>query len=151
MNNDNDKKMENPVEDPKPVAEGMPVAEKAPTEKEVREGILRNLSKGVIELEMPIKAGDAEIKELHYDFNKIRGQDYIDAMDSDIKAQNAFKISNKQAFELFLKSAGALNKGVDEKDLRDRMSTPDIIAAVRISLIFFVTKSRGVDERIKSV
>lgn len=55
--------------------------------------------KGRLKLETPIRAGDEEIEELIYDFNELTGIEYTDAMDSDINAQQIYRITYRQALE----------------------------------------------------
>lgn len=108
------------------------------------------ISKGRIALETPITARDKELTEICYDFTKVTGLEYLDAMDADPKNQNAFRISQKQAFFLFAKAAAKATGDVDEIDLRQRMGKGDVMNAVRIATAFFMLMSRSANKRICS-
>lgn len=130
---ESEKKQEAPVEDKKA---GM-------TAEEL-------ISKGRIALETPITARDKELTEICYDFTKVTGLEYLDAMDADPKNHDTFHISQKQAFCLFTKAAAKATDDVDETDLRRRMGKGDVMNAVRIATTFFMLMSRSANKRICS-
>lgn len=105
---------------------------------------------GIIKLETPLLAADKPVEEIRYDFTKITNMEYIQAMDTDRSNSSLTQISQKQAFELFLKAAKG-NRGLDETDLRKRLSMADTMAGIRVAAGFFVLTGNGAAGRIKSL
>lgn len=71
--------------------------------------------KGRLALETPILAGDENINELVYDFTELNGIEYTDAMDADMNAQQIYRITYRQALNLFATAAAKETDGVDKK------------------------------------
>lgn len=99
--------------------------------------------KGRLELETPFLAGDEEIKELIYDFNELTGIEYTDAMDSDINAQQIYRITYRQALALFAKAAAKQTDKVDTRDIMERIGMTDAIEAVQLATLFFSASTRA--------
>lgn len=104
--------------------------------------------KGRLELETPILAGDEEITELIYDFTVLTGMDYVSAMDSDMNAQQAFRITYRQALTLFAVSVEREMGKLDRHDILERMGMTDAIAASQLATIFFSASTRAGRMRI---
>lgn len=111
---------------------------------------LRKLAKGKMQLETPIRAGGKDITELEYDFQKLTGWEYADAMDSDYSSSSMFRISNRQAFCLFAAAAGKVTPGIDATDIRERMGSTDAVKAVQLATIFFTASARAGNKRISN-
>ena len=99
--------------------------------------------KGRLKLETPIRAGDEEIKELIYDFNELTGIEYTDAMDSDINAQQIYRITYRQALALFAKAAAKQTEKVDTRDIIERIGMTDAVEAVQLATLFFSASTRA--------
>lgn len=99
--------------------------------------------KGRLALETPILAGDEEITELIYDFNELTGTEYTDAMDSDINAQQIYRITYRQALALFAKAAAKQTEKVDTKDIIERIGMTDAVEAVQLATLFFSASTRA--------
>lgn len=89
------KKNEQPqvVEQPKEQSQEQEAQKPAPI-------TLSMISKGTLELAVPIRARSADVSVLHYDFTKLSGWEYVEAMDSDTASRNVFQVSKKQALAL---------------------------------------------------
>lgn len=99
--------------------------------------------KGRLKLETPIRAGDEEIEELIYDFNELTGIEYTDAMDSDINAQQIYRITYRQALALFAKAAAKQTEKVDTRDIIERIGMTDAVEAVQLATLFFSASTRA--------
>ena len=104
--------------------------------------------KGRLRLETPILAGDREIDELAYDFTALTGMEFVDAMDSDQSARNAYKITSRQALALFAKAAAKQTELVDMRDIQERIGMTDAVEAVQLATIFFNASTRAGQRRI---
>lgn len=99
--------------------------------------------KGRLTLENPIIAGDEEITELIYDFNELTGTEYTDAMDSDMNAQQIYRITYRQALALFAKAAAKQTDKVDTRDIIERIGMTDAVEAVQLATLFFSASTRA--------
>lgn len=96
------------------------------------------VSHGVFKLAVPIMDGEQEYTELKYDFNALNGWELARAVDSGAgRNSNASSISDTQALALFAAAAAKSTGGLDETDIRDRLSAMDAIAAISVTSIFF--------------
>lgn len=111
---------------------------------------INKFGRGTLKLETPIKAGDKDVSELKYDFTRLTGWEYADAMDSDAGAGNIFRVTSKQALLLFAKTAGKETEGIDATDIKERIGVTDSIKAVQLATIFFVASTRAGNNRISS-
>lgn len=109
--------------------------------KEAQEAMSQG--KGRLSLETPILAGDEEIIELAYDFTEITGTEYVDAMDSDINAQQIYRITYRQALALFAKAAAKQTDGVDARDIIERIGITDAVEGVQLATLFFSASTRA--------
>lgn len=101
-----------------------------------REQMMR-FSRGKLILEKPIHDGsDRTVTEIKWDFAALTGEEYVEAMDRDQNANNAFRITRKQAFELFAAAAGKCGNGIDATDIRKRMGIADAQKAAQVATIF---------------
>ena len=107
--------------------------------------------KGILSLETPIKARDEEITELAYDFTALTGMEYVDAMDSDINARQAFRITNRQALALFAQAAAKQTEKVDMRDIMERIGMTDAVEAVQLATLFFSASTRAGQLRISKM
>lgn len=108
---------------------------------------LRELTKGTLKLMKPIRARSEDVKELHYDFCALTGEEMMNALDSDT-AGNMFAISNKQALALFATTAGNCTDLVDDKDIMKRISGPDSVKAIQLAKLFYAASSRAGNKNI---
>ena len=107
--------------------------------------------KGRLTLETPILAGGEEIKELAYDFTVLTGTEYTDAMDSDINAQQIYRITYRQALALFAKAAAKQTDKVDMRDILERIGMTDAVEAVQLATLFFTASTRAGRLRISKM
>lgn len=105
--------------------------------EQMQEETLLKIASGTLKLATPIRSGGADVTELQYDFGKMTGLEYADAMDSDKKSQNMFVMTQKQALALFAKAAGKANKGMDETDILERLGGVDAMEATQLAMYFF--------------
>ncbi len=99
--------------------------------------------KGRLRLEKPIAKGDTEITELAYDFTDMTGVEYTIAMDSDMNAREAFKITYRQSLALFAAAAAKHTDGVDSRDIIENMGMSDAVEGVQLATSFFVASTRA--------
>lgn len=97
---------------------------------------LSKISTGTLELATPIRARSKDVTVLHYDFNKLTGWEYAEAMDSDPTARNVFVVTKKQAICLFAAAAAKVTPDVDAIDIRERIGIADAQRAVQVATIF---------------
>ncbi|MDD3881890.1 MAG: hypothetical protein PHI27_06525 [Eubacteriales bacterium] len=109
---------------------------------------IRKMAMGTIKLQTPIRAGGVDVMALDYDFSKLTGKEYADAMDKDANTMSMFRISNKQALCLFACAAAKVTSGIDARDIEDRIGIQDSIKAVQLATIFFVASAREGNKRI---
>lgn len=103
---------------------------------------LERISKGHLKLAQPIRAQSKDISELHYDFTKLTGWEYVEAMDSDLNARNIFKVTSKQALSLFAMAASKATPEVDATDIKQRIGLADAQRAVQVATLFLVTSAQ---------
>ena len=133
---DNEKKNENTEAQQENQQENQTPPEMTPEEA------MEKLTRGVLKLKEPITVRGKDTKELAYDFGKLRGVDYVSAMDSDRESRNIFKVSSKQAFTLFAKACAKVNSDLDEVDVMQRLGLADTMQAVQTATVFLVASSR---------
>ncbi len=109
---------------------------------------IHKMAKGKMTLETPIRAGGVDVTELQYDFTRLTGREYADAMDKDSGMMNMFRMSNKQALYLFAAAAAKETSGIDATDISDRIGVQDSIKAVQLATVFFVASARAGNNRI---
>lgn len=112
------------------------------SEEAMREG------KGILTLEKPIKARGKDITELKYDFNTLTGMEYIQAMDSDTMANQIFKITSKQALNLFAIAVENSTPDVDKQDVLSQIAFTDAAIATMYTTLFFTATVRAGKMRI---
>ena len=110
----------------------------------------KKVAAGKLLLECPIKSGSDEYAEVAYDFSKITGWGYADAMDCDPGNTNLFRISPKQALTLFAAAVSMEMPGVSAMDVKEQMVIGDSMNAIRIATAFFVASTRAASKRILS-
>lgn len=108
----------------------------------------RQYEKGTMALVKPIHEGDTEIQELKWDFNALSGEEFCDALDRDVKGNNVFRLTNRQALLLFAAAAAKETEKLDAKDIMDRIGIQDAQKATQIATLFFNTSSRSGGDRI---
>ena len=108
---------------------------------------LRELTKGTLKLMKPIRARSEDVKELHYDFCALTGEEIMNALDCDT-AGNMFAISNKQALAVFAATAGSCTELVDDKDIIKRISGPDSVKAIQLAKLFYAASSQAGNKNI---
>lgn len=99
--------------------------------------------KGRFKLEQPITIGDRQISELAYDFTDLTGVEYTVAMDSDMNAREAFKITYRQSLALFAAAAAKHTEGVDSRDIIEKIGMTDAVEGVQLATSFFVASTRA--------
>lgn len=101
------------------------------------EAFLRKTSSGTLQLIQPIRARGQDLTELQYNFPALTGWEYAEAMDADDKAKSIFRMTSKQALNVFAYAAGKATADVDSNDILERISVMDAQAAVQLSVLFF--------------
>ena len=118
-------------------------------EKRTAEAQLAMLEgKGVLELLQPIRAAGQDVIKLVYDFTRLTGMEYAEAMDSDPQADQVFRITNRQALALFAAAAAKDTPHVDKKDILERIGVADAMKGAQLATLFFVTSTRSGNLRI---
>lgn len=107
---------------------------------------LNTFSKGAFKLSTPIRAGGKDMAELEYDFTKLTGWEYVEAMDADGGAKSVFKITQKQALCLFAAAAGKATNGVDATDIKERIGAVDAMRAVQVATVFLTASARAANQ-----
>ena len=95
--------------------------------------------RGVLELETPIEAGGETLESLSYDFTKLTGLDYIDAMDSD---------GSRQSLALFGKAVSKEMEALDMRDILERIGMTDALEGIQLAMLFFNSATRAGRMRI---
>ena len=123
--------------------------ELAETRKRIEEAqeVMKS-GKGRLKLETPINAGGEEITELVYDFTELTGLEYTDAMDSDMNAENPFRVTRRQALALFAKAAAKQMQRIDMQDILAGLGMTDAVEAVELASLFFSASTRAGRMRI---
>ncbi|MCE5342207.1 MAG: hypothetical protein LLF96_01275 [Eubacteriales bacterium] len=111
---------------------------------------LLRISAGTVTLETPIRAGGKDLTELDYDLRKLTGWEYADALDTDKGAHDPMKISAKQALALFAAAAAKATKGLDAKDIMERIGPMDASIGIRIASVFFMASVNLGNKRISN-
>lgn len=111
--------------------------------REVAKRVLEGTVRGTLKLKRPIRAQSEDLTELHYDFSKLTGWEYVEAMDEGGTTRNVFEVSQKQALCLFAAAAGKATNGVDAVDIRTRIGMEDTLRAVQIAMVFIVASARA--------
>lgn len=107
------------------------------------QGIVDDARKGTYELAVPLLADDREIGKLDFDFGKLTGWEFVDAMDRAAPKKPAVEgISAEQALSLFAVAAAKVTEHVDAEDIMERLSMEDAIKATQIGQLFFKSASR---------
>lgn len=117
-------------------------------QKEAPKIKLEDVSKGTLELAEPIRAKSKDIRELHYDFGKLTGWEYAEAMDSDANARNVFVVTKKQAISLFAAAAAKLTDDMDAIDIKTRIGLADAQRAAQVATLFLSTAAREAGKNI---
>jgi hypothetical protein len=112
----------------------------------VQKVLAGEITKGTLKLSTPIRAKSQDVTELQYDFSKLTGWEYVEAMDADVTARNVFKISNKQALCLFAAAAGKATPDVDATDIKERIGAVDALRAVQLATVFLITSTRAANQ-----
>lgn len=103
---------------------------------------LNMISKGTLELAVPLRAKSQDVTQLHYDFTKLTGWEYAEAMDCDTNARNVFNITKKQALCLFASAAAKATPDVDATDIKQRIGIADAQRAVQVATLFLTTSAQ---------
>ena len=119
-----------------------PEVEEQPKKQKPSPITLSMISKGTLELATPIRARSKDVTELRYDFTKLTGWEYVEAMDSDPTARNVFVVTKKQAMCLFAAAAAKVTPDVDAKDIKERIGLADAQRAVQVATLFLNTSAR---------
>lgn len=109
---------------------------------------IRQFSRGKMTLQTPIRDGENVVTELQWDFLALTGAEYVDALDRDTRAANAFRITSTQAFNLFAAAAGKATPGIDATDIRRGMGIMDAQKAAQLATVFFSASNRVGNRRI---
>ena len=107
------------------------------------------VAKGELRLAVPIRASGKDISALIYDFTKLTGWEFAQALDRDGSGRaDAFRLTQMQALELFAAAAAKMTPDIDAEDIRHRMSIEDAIKAAQIAVSFFSFTSQAANARI---
>lgn len=115
---------------------------------------MKRYGSGIMQLHTPIRNGkDAdgnpiEIKELRYNFRKLTGIEYAEAMDLDRKSESAYRITAVQALALFAAAAAKDTPGLDATDIRRGLDITDGQIGIQRATIFFVASARAAEKSI---
>ena len=71
-------------------------------------------------------------------------------MDADPKAVNLFRLSARQAMEMFARAATKETEGIDATDIRERMVAQDARKATQLATVFFAAANRAGNDRISN-
>lgn len=112
------------------------------SQEKARTEALEGFTRGTLTLSAPIRAASTDIAELKYDFSKLTGWEYVEAMDSDANSRNVFKITSKQALCLFAATAAKETPLIDATDIKQRIGVADAAKAVQLATVFLVTSTR---------
>ena len=104
--------------------------------------------RGKLKLNSPFTVGENEITELEYDFNELSGIEYAEAMDSDARANTAFKVTYRQGLALFACAAAKQTPGVDMRDILENIGSEDAVEAVQLGTLFFSVSTQAGQRRI---
>ena len=120
------------------------------TERKIQtvDEIMEQFGRGKMELKTPIQDGENTITALHWDFTKLTGAEYADALDLDERPGNVFRLTNTQALYLFAAAAAKETKELSALDIRKRMGMMDAGKAIQLATVFFNACSRAADGRI---
>lgn len=119
--------------------------------KKSMEETLRTVSRGQMKLEKPIRASNKDVTVLNFDFTKLTGWEFAQALDRDTSGNtSAFRLSQLQALELFAAAAAKETPDVDEEDIRHRIGIADAVKAAQIAVVFFNLTSRTANSRISN-
>ncbi len=111
----------------------------------------RAVKRGAMELAMPIDDGEKKYEKLEYDFDKVTGMEYIEAMDAGSGTErNSFKITQAQALNLFCIAASKCQPGLFPNEIKERLSIADVMGAVNIGTLFFRASSQAGSYRISN-
>lgn len=110
--------------------------------KETQQVTLQKISKGHLELAQPIRARSQDIEKLSYDFGRLTGWEYVEAMDSDPNARNIFKVTGKQALAVFAAAAAKCSAELDATDIKERIGLADAQRAIQVATLFLVSSAR---------
>jgi hypothetical protein len=114
------------------------------------EAVRDRMAAGTMKLTQPIRAGGKDVAELEYDFRKLTGWEYVDALDTDRGAKNLMTLSAKQAMALFATAAGKATKGIDARDIMERMGAEDAATAISAASVFFKMSASLGNKRISN-
>ena len=104
--------------------------------------------KGILKLDKPIRASGEDVTELAYDFTELTGLEYADAMDADPNQSNLFKITHRQALNLFATAAAKATLKADKRDIMERIGTADALKGAQLAMLFFNASTRAGNLRI---
>ena len=104
---------------------------------------MRRLKTGRLALEKPIRARSTDIDELEFDFGGLSCMEIADAMDADTSANSTFRITWKQALQLFASAAAKKSDKADSADILRGLGTADAIKAVQVTTAFFIACSQA--------
>ena len=104
--------------------------------EQAKQRMHEQMTRGTLTLVKPIRAGGRDVTELKYDFSRLTGWEFADAMDMDAKGTNFFQLTRKQALCLFAATAGKETEKVDATDVRERLGIEDTMRAVEITMLF---------------
>lgn len=109
---------------------------------------LREFGKGKLKLATPIRDGDTVYEEISWDFTAVTGMEYADAMDRDFQNANVFRITVKQALNLFAIAAEKATPGLASMDVIRGLGIMDTQKATQAATIFFTASNRAGNLRI---
>lgn len=152
MNQDHQNIEKTPAEQTEEIPAGQTEKKTEGKQKQMtNEELARSVSHGKMVLATPIRASNKDVTELHFDFTKLTGWEFAQAMDKDTSGRtNAFRVTQTQAFALFAAAVEKCTDGVDAEDIRRRMGIEDTIKATQLATAFFNFTSRAANRRITS-
>lgn len=128
--------------------ENEPVKTEREKQEEAINLVIEQYGSGKMELMTPIKSRDKDITELEWDFTILTGKEYVQALDADRSAPNAFTLTNTQALAFFAAAAARKTPGLDTRDIRDRIGMQDAVKAIQLAQVFYAACNRAGNMRI---
>ncbi len=109
-----------------------------------------SISKGTITLATPITVRDKQVTEIKYDFSKVTGREYADALDEDTRSMNIYRLTAKQALSLFARAVSKVTENVDPTDVKEQIGVQDSVKAIQLSSLFFAASAKAGNDRISN-
>lgn len=115
------------------------------------ENLIASYGKGKLQLSAPIPDGSRTVEELKFDFTKLTGQEYTEAMDTDGRANDVFRLTATQAVALFSAAAAKQTDGISAREIQAGLGIMDAQKGAQLAAIFFSASNRAGNARISKL